>query len=221
MRNSDNSKWLVLLYSTKLGRFYHADSQELCALDQARETSEYLGGCRTQSVGSFAPMAMHSAVPGETGNLDFYVKLSCLENTEMGQAKFLCAGSNPWAVGRQLLGEGLAQGLVHSGLRYSITAESRQRKTCCLARISFSLVPAAPLSIWWLQKRQFPSHSCTRSCEMEPGRPSLQPGWKECTLFSEIIHCWPESPKAINAKYWSFQKAFRAWLPTAEVMLIY
>lgn len=140
------------------------------------------------------PMAIHSAVPGETGNLDFYVKLPCLENTEMGQAEFLCAGSSPWAVGRQLPGGGLAQGLVYSGLWCSITAESRQQKTRCLARISFALVAAASVSIWWLQKRQFPSHSCTRSCEMEPGRPSLQPGWKECPLFSGIINCGPESP---------------------------
>ena len=50
----------------------------------------------TQSVLSFAPWAMHSAVSRETGNPDFYVKLPYLENAKIGQIKFPCTGFDPW-----------------------------------------------------------------------------------------------------------------------------
>ena len=127
MRNSNNSKWSVLLYNTKLERFYHADNQQLCAVDQAWETSEYFGGCAgLRAWAPLPPMATHSAVPRETGNPDFHVKLPCLENTEMGQAKFLCAGFNPWTVGRRLPGEGLAQ-LI---LRYNRVQTAEDRLSC-------------------------------------------------------------------------------------------
>ena len=54
----------------------------------------------TQSVLSFAPWAMHSAVSRETGNPDFYVELPYLESTKIGQIKFPCTGFDSWLVCR-------------------------------------------------------------------------------------------------------------------------
>ena len=48
------------------------------------------GLCGTQSVLSFAPWAMHSAVSRETGNPDFYVKLPYLENAAVAKSLQLC-----------------------------------------------------------------------------------------------------------------------------------
>lgn len=53
---------------------------------------------------SLLPVAIYSAVPGATGNLDFYIQCPYFDNISMGQTKLLRAGFSPGTACMQLLG---------------------------------------------------------------------------------------------------------------------